>query len=472
MILRPAIFIALLALATPTAPVLAQQFFVRGGPLVPAGSGAMDDASAGGHGYAGIGFWLSDLLQTQLAAGIDREVTAEARLVVRPFTGRNIEPYAYTGVGSQIGDEARRGSVPLGVGVMYEVQQNTALVLEVGGRWIHRLDPVEGINDLHFDLAPSVGVAYTIGRRPVPVAPGMIADAAPTAEPAEPAAAASAAPQRQGWMRPEVEDLGHRIRVPDGTFVMGLADEDPLRLQTAGLKRITVSGFEIDKYEVSNRAYREFLETLQGDDRAQMQPDPTAWDRARSTSTYESYFLGDTFADHPVVAVTWQQAIGYCESLGGRLPTEAEWEYAARSGEPGSIYPWQGFDTRGADGSFLANYRSGRGMYAADGYAFTAPVESFVQTPWGMANVAGNVAEWVMDGYAPTFDALTDFNPYREEAEDGRRVIRGGSWASDEFFIGVGVRDAQAEDEATIYTGFRCAYDVGAGPVEGSELDE
>jgi formylglycine-generating enzyme required for sulfatase activity len=465
------------ALSIATAPAVAQDFQFRGGPITPAAGMAQEGTGTSAFGYAGASLWLSDILQVQLNAGYDRAVTTEARLLVRPFTQPlTIEPYAYAGAGTQFGDEARRGSMPLGVGLAYEVSPETSVFFELGGRWIHRTDPDVRVNDLDFDFAPAVGVTYALGRRPRPSAvraPRLadVPEARTTATGAEApfpqTTSAETADQfvRRGYARHvDIEDLGARIRVPDGTFVMGLSDEDPLRLQTSGLKRITVSGFEIDKMEVSNRQYREFIESLPAEQRAMMQPDPGAWDRARSTSTYEAYFQSETFADHPVVAVTWQQALTYCENLDGRLPTEAEWEYAARSGQPGSIFPWPGFDTRAPDGSYLANFRPGRGMYAADGYAFTAPVDAFLQTPWGMHNVAGNVAEWVMDGYAPNFDALTDFNPYREEAPDGRRVVRGGSWASDEFFIGVGVRDAQDENEATIMTGFRCAYDLGRGP--------
>ena len=250
---------------------------------------------------------------------------------------------------------------------------------------------------------------------------------------------------------------GNRVLVPDGTFIMGLFDEDPLQLQQAGLKRVTVSSFYVDKYEVSNREYRAWAERESG-----MEPDPEAWTNAGSVVAWESYYGSAAFADYPVVAVTWNQAQSYCEGQGGRLPTEAEWEYVARSGRAGAIYPWNGPEPRASNGGYLANYNPGRGGYAADGYAFTAPVAAFPSTPWGVYNISGNVAEWTLDNNSPSYSNLTDFNPRYESEDETSRIVRGGSWDSDAFFIGVGVRTSQEEDEASIYTGFRCVREVGA----------
>ena len=253
---------------------------------------------------------------------------------------------------------------------------------------------------------------------------------------------------------------GSRVLVPDGTFIMGLFDEDPLSLQQAGLKRVTVSSFYVDKYEVTNREYRQFADGQPG-----MEPDPSAWEDAGSVASLEAYYRGTAFADYPVVAVTWNQAQAYCEAQGGRLPTEAEWEYVARSGRAGGIYPWNGPEPRAANGGYLANYNPGRGGYAADGYAFTAPVAAFPSTPWGVYNISGNVAEWTLDDYSPSYSNLSDFNPRYDSDEETERVVRGGSWDSDAFYIGVGVRVSQEEDEASIYTGFRCVREVGAETV-------
>lgn len=240
---------------------------------------------------------------------------------------------------------------------------------------------------------------------------------------------------------------------------MGLADEDPLSLQTAGFKRITVSSFKIDRFETTNAEYREYLNTLGGTDKLSMLPDSSIWDDAGFRFSWTSYFRGDRYADHPVVGVSFDQARAFCSANGQRLPTEAEWEYAARSGREGGIYPWDGFEARNSRGEYMANYNNGRGGYAADGYAFTAPVRSYAPNEWGLYNMSGNVAEWVEDAYSATYLVLSDFNPYHIDEAEARHVVRGGSWASDEFYIGVGVRDAQPSGMSSPYTGFRCAVD-------------
>src|SRR5690606_8671982 len=220
----------------------------------------------------------------------------------------------------------------------------------------------------------------------------------------------------------------------------------------------------LDKHEVSNARYRTYVDSFASTERQRLMPDAGAWSRAGSASTMQEYFLGDAYADYPVVAVTWQQASDYCAQAGGRLPTEAEWEYAASSGIAGGIYPWAGLEPRDAEGTYLANFNPGRGVYAAHGYAFTAPVTAFPPTPWGLHNMSGNVAESVQDSYAASYGALSNFNPAHLDPGEPRRIVRGGSWASDDFYIGVGVRDAQPADEATIFTGFRCAYGLNAAP--------
>lgn len=259
----------------------------------------------------------------------------------------------------------------------------------------------------------------------------------------------------------EGESQSEMRQVPAGTFVMGLTDEDPLDLQQAGRKRVSVTPFSIDKFEVSNAEYRTFLSELPPDQRQEMTPDSTIWEEARSRSTWEEYFRNSEFDDYPVVGVTHQQAKRYCQFNSKRLPTEAEWEYAARGDLVGSIYPWKGYEPRNNQGRYLANYNPDRGGYAADGYAFTAPGDAYPPTSWGLYHMSGNVAEWVRDKYHPSYSELSDFNPIYQDPEEDRYVVRGGSWASNAFYIGVGVRDSQPGDEASPYVGFRCVSDAG-----------
>jgi len=271
------------------------------------------------------------------------------------------------------------------------------------------------------------------------------------------------------WPAPLIATFGDMVRLPDGTFIMGLTDEDPFEIQSAGRRRVTVSAFYIDRFEVTNAEYREYLQSLSPGEREEMLPDSTAWSNSASRAEWSTYFYGSNYDNYPVVAVTWEEAKSYCDNEDKRLPTEAEWEYAARAGRVGGVYPWAGFSPRDAFGRYLANFNPGRQGQAADGYAFTAPVGSFPPSRWGLHDVAGNVAEWVEDTYASTYANLSDLDPvYRgQDSEETRKVIRGGAWDSDAFRIGVGFRDMQEADEASPRIGFRCAADV--SQVEGTQ---
>jgi formylglycine-generating enzyme required for sulfatase activity len=257
------------------------------------------------------------------------------------------------------------------------------------------------------------------------------------------------------------------VRLPDGSFIMGLTDEDPLNIQNAGRKRVTVSSFYIDRFEVTNKEYRDFLGDLSGERREARMPDSTAWDESVSRANWKTYFYGSERSNYPVVAVTWKDAKEYCKWENKRLPTEAEWEYAARAGRVGGVYPWAGFSPRNPQGKFLANFNPGRQGQAADGYAFTAPVGTYPPNKWGLHDVAGNVAEWVEDAYTPSYSPLSGLDPVYKDPDENRRVVRGGSWASTPFQIGVGVRNYQPKDEASPRIGFRCAADISS--IEGQQ---
>lgn len=151
-----------------------------------------------------------------------------------------------------------------------------------------------------------------------------------------------------------------------------------------------------------------------------------------------------------------------------RLPTEAEWEYAARGGKEISKYPWGNPYTRNRDGCFLANFKPGRGAYADDGYQYTAPVNAFLPNTFNLYNMAGNVAEWCRDDFSPVYNPLVwDLNPlflYDETTEAnsphyGKKVVRGGAWNDISYYLQTGTRTFEYRDVASASIGFRCAMD-------------
>ncbi len=214
-------------------------------------------------------------------------------------------------------------------------------------------------------------------------------------------------------------------------------------------------------------------------------PDTLVW-MADYTYSYnepyaKNYFWHPAFDNYPVVGVTWKQANAFCvwrtELLRNylaqqgenppdkyRLPTEAEWEYAARGGLALSMYPWGGPYTRNNTGCFIANFKPLRGNYGDDGANETLEVALFSPNEWGLYDMAGNVAEWTSNAYDESGYTFThDLNPdyvYNALSSDPpslkRKVIRGGSWKDIGFYLQVGRRTYEYQDTAKSYVGFRC----------------
>jgi formylglycine-generating enzyme required for sulfatase activity len=218
------------------------------------------------------------------------------------------------------------------------------------------------------------------------------------------------------------------VYVPAGSFLMGSADNDPnAQSDEKPQHRVTLDAFWIDRTEVTNAQYARCVE---------------AGACRKSDFADDANFNG---ADYPVPGLIWQAAANYCRWAGGRLPTEAEWEYAAR-GPLGHIYPWG--DT--FDGSKVNSAGS------ADGYEYAAPVGSFpAGASWvGALDMAGNVWEWVSDWYA-RYPAEPQINP--GGPADGRSpTLRGGSWGDDPEMVRVAYRRVQPTYLHSPSFGFRC----------------
>jgi len=223
------------------------------------------------------------------------------------------------------------------------------------------------------------------------------------------------------------------IKLSGGSFIMGKTPNPDAKYIDNKAHEVKVDGFWLDKYEVSNSMYREFCE-------ATGHSLPEFWGM-------DVFFSGVKFPDHPVVGVTWSDAAKYAKWAGKRLPTEAEWEYAARGGLIQKDYP-------GGDevDSSLVNYNGTYGHALAVG---SLPANGF-----GLHDMAGNVTEWVSDFYAKDYylESLVE-NP-EGPVYGKRRVIRGGGWRS-----GIGCNSTWFRQSLRPYwvdmnVGFRCAMDI------------
>jgi gliding motility-associated lipoprotein GldK len=210
-------------------------------------------------------------------------------------------------------------------------------------------------------------------------------------------------------------------------------------------------------------------------------PDTTAWIRDFAYSYNEpmhnDYFWHDAYGDYPVVGVSWKQAQAFCQwrtlyhngyqkSRGKqpvnayRLPSEAEWEYAARGGLQGATYPWGGPYTKNDRGCFMANFKPLRGDYAADQALYTVEADAYDPNDFNLYNMAGNVSEWVNGSYDPgSYEYASTINPNVNDAENSRKVVRGGSWKDVAYFLQVSSRDYEYADSARSYIGFRTVQD-------------
>ena len=279
------------------------------------------------------------------------------------------------------------------------------------------------------------------------------------------------------------------VLLPGGEFLMGTDERIGYPADGEGpAHAVTLRPFWMDPFTVTNSRFRRFVEATGyttdaerfgwsfvfagllpddfGDTRGVVaapwwrQVDGAYWQHPEGPQSRI-----DDRAGHPVVHVSWRDASVYCDWAGVRLPTEAEWEYAARGGLEQKRYPWGDELTPG--GAHRCNIWQGRFPAVnscEDGYDGTAPVDVFPPNGFGLYNMAGNVWEWCSDWFSPRYYIDSPANSPPGPAEGTHRVIRGGSYLCHEsycFRYRVAARSANTPDTSTGNTGFRVVRDGG-----------
>ncbi|PID95486.1 MAG: gliding motility-associated lipoprotein [Bacteroidetes bacterium] len=220
-------------------------------------------------------------------------------------------------------------------------------------------------------------------------------------------------------------------------------------------------------------------------DNVHIYPDTLCWIHDFTYSYNEpmtrNYFWHPAYDNYPVVGVNWKQARAFAYWRTAlmntylhkhkevavnefRLPTEAEWEWAARGGWDMNPYPWGGPYLTNERGCFLANFKPNRGNYISDGGMYTVIVGHYPANDWGLYDMAGNVSEWTISAYdESSYNFTWDLNPnyeYNASEEDSpmmkKKVIRGGSWKDIGYYLQVTARQYEFQDTAKSYIGFRC----------------
>jgi len=264
------------------------------------------------------------------------------------------------------------------------------------------------------------------------------------------------------------KDGSEMLLIKAGTFSMGGMEEDlanfPRKeylnyLAERPRHTVSISAFYMDKFEITQAQYTRFLDHIeQTGDRSMDHPEqPDNLDHRQRYINSEM-----TASQQPVVGINWYDAYAYCNWAGKRLPTEAEWEYAARGpGDTYRKYPW-GNEAPNEGGISRANIRSTQSP-EPDGHRYAAPVGSYPDgaSPFGIMDMAGNAEEWVHDWlnfqyYEKTEGAKDPQGPLG----GNNKVIKGGSYGSDPYHVRIATRLYGARHPKTELLGIRCAQDL------------
>ncbi len=243
------------------------------------------------------------------------------------------------------------------------------------------------------------------------------------------------------------------VLVPEGEFIMGSDTGDPFFWGAEAPKHnVYLDAFWIHQTEVTNSMYRACVEA------GACSPSSVS-----SSRTHKDYYDNEIFQDYPVINVTYDAASAYCAWIGGRLPTEAEWEKTAR-GTDGRLFPW-GNDEIQDDFANLCDANCTNldtpEFGLNDGYTEVAPVGSFPagSSPYGAMDMAGNVLEWTSDWYVVDYYINSPYENPTGPASGSKHPVRGGSWSSLRDGMRPSARTSKSPNDASDLIGFRCAKD-------------
>jgi formylglycine-generating enzyme required for sulfatase activity len=280
------------------------------------------------------------------------------------------------------------------------------------------------------------------------------------------------------------------VKLLGSEFLMGTEDQRGFPDDGEGpIRKVQVNPFYMDKTTVTNAQFEQFvkeskyvteaerfgwsfvffglLSEEQEEKVSQVVPETPWWWVVEGASWKHPEGSDSNInnrMDHPVVQISWIDAMAYCEWAGKRLPTEAEWEYAARGGIEQSVFPWG--DDLEPDGKHMCNVWQGEfpeENRCEDGYMGTAPAKSFPPNGFGLYNVCGNVWEWCADWFHPTFHKIGPRQNPKGPLTGTNRVMRGGSYLCHESYCNryrLAARSKNTPDSATSNIGFRCVKDV------------
>jgi sulfatase modifying factor 1 len=275
------------------------------------------------------------------------------------------------------------------------------------------------------------------------------------------------------WKKEDFPDVDY-VEVMDSLFVS--REEAVDGVPTFNVKLLNYRYTWFDRNNAAKKGGK--IKNFMKNEILNVYPDTAVWVKDFNYSyndpMHQDYFHHQSYGDYPVVGVSWEQANAFCNwrtrkkndylkskknriSVPDfRLPTEAEWEYAARGGLEFATYPWGSGGTQSDRGCFLANFKPVRGNYAADGALYTMEAKSYNANDYGLYNMAGNVSEWTNTAYnLSSYYMASTMNPKVENRKNKRKIIRGGSWKDVAYFLEVGSRDYEYADTARSYIGFR-----------------